>query len=156
MSASPALWLAPSEAQVSGFLLDDFDFPSLGQAPRLSFAHPVAVATSDHAALFAQSLPLESDAFAILLGTWVDLTYDNHLIRAELVWISAEGTMFMFTTATGLSKSMTRSSLDKLIHQGGLKVVQSQYGLNEVFEQTMDAAEQIVLRDTLSNPLIGS
>lgn len=73
-------------------------------------------------------------------------------MRAQLVWVSAEGTMFMFTTATGRNQSMTRTSLDKLIQQGGVTIVQSLHGLNEVFEQAMDAAEQLVLRDTLTNP----
>ncbi len=154
--AESALWLAPSEAQASGFLLGDFDFPDGAQTPNLSFARPVAVATSGHAALIAQSLSLGPDDSDIPLGAWVDLSHDGRLMRTQLVWVSAEGTMFMFATATGRNQSMTRTSLDKLIHKGGVKIVQPQHDLSEVFEQAMDAAEQVVLRDTLSNPPIGS
>ncbi len=152
LPAASAVWLAPSEAQVSGFLLSDFDFPSHTPSSSLSFAHPVTVATSGHVSLVAQSLPSEAEASAIPLGAWVDFTHDGRFMRAQLVWVSAEGTMFMFTTATGRNQSMTRTSLDRLIQQGGVKIVQSLSGLNEVFEQAMDAAEQLVLRDTLANP----
>ena len=152
LPAASAVWLAPSEAEVSGFLLNDFDFPSHAPASSLSFAHPVTVATSGHASLVAQSRPSEAKASVIPLGAWVDFTHDGRFMRAQLVWVSAEGTMFMFTTATGRNQSMTRTSLDKLIQQGGVTIVQSLHGLNEVFEQAMDAAEQLVLRDTLTNP----
>lgn len=148
-----ALWLAPSEAQASGFMLGDFDLPSFAPASSsLSFVRSTAVATSGHAPLDVRSLPDAANADAIPTGSWVEMLHDGRPMSAQLVWISAERTMYMFTTPTGRNQTLTRSSLDKLIHQGDVKIIQRREGLDDIFEQALDTAEQNALRETLADP----
>lgn len=58
-------------------------------------------------------------------GCLVDLFSQNEWIRAELVWASASGTLFMFSSAGGRAHSMTRRSCEKLIRNRWLRAVET-------------------------------
>jgi hypothetical protein len=58
-------------------------------------------------------------------GCLVDLYSQNEWIRAELVWASAQGTLFMFSSAGGRAHSMTRRSCEKLIGRKWLRLVET-------------------------------
>ena len=58
-------------------------------------------------------------------GCMVDLYSQSEWIRAELVWASARGTLFMFSSAGGRAHSMTRRSCEKLIRSQWLRVVET-------------------------------
>ena len=45
-------------------------------------------------------------------------------LRAELVWASARGTLFMFTSPGGRAHSMTKRSCEKLIRSKGLRLAE--------------------------------
>ena len=80
-----------------------------------------------------------SDAEAILLalrsGAWVDLFYRHSWLRAQLVWASSKGTLFMFVSHGGRAHSMTRRSCKRLINDLLLRPVDSQ----GVVAQALDA-----------------
>jgi hypothetical protein len=56
-------------------------------------------------------------------GCLVDLYSEKEWIRAELVWASARGTLFMFSSAGGRAHSMTRRVCEKLIRKRWLRMV---------------------------------
>ncbi|HMP10812.1 DUF1631 family protein [Hydrogenophaga sp.] len=89
-----------------------------------------------HAAGFADTEPAEEeepqdradegasdadDPVALLdrlhTGDWVDLFSAGHWLRAELVWSSSKGSLFMFTSRGGRAHTMTRRSCEKLLHR---------------------------------------
>ena len=80
-----------------------------------------------------------SDAEAMLLalrsGAWVDLFYRRHWLRAQLVWASSKGTLFMFVSHGGRPHSMTRRTCQRLIKELLLRPVDSQ----GVVAQALDA-----------------
>ncbi len=79
------------------------------------------------------------DAEAMLLalrsGAWVDLFYRRHWLRAQLVWASSRGTLFMFVSHGGRAHSMTRRTCERLIREQLLRPVDSQ----GVVAQALDA-----------------
>ena len=80
-----------------------------------------------------------SDAEAMLLalrsGAWVDLFYRRSWLRAQLVWASSKGTLFMFVSHGGRAHSMTRRTCKRLIKEQLLRPVDSQ----GVVAQALDA-----------------
>ena len=81
----------------------------------------------------------QSDAEATLLslrsGAWVDLYSRRRWLRAQLVWASNKGTLFMFVSHGGRAHSMTRRSCERLIRERLLRPVNSQ----GVVAQALDA-----------------
>jgi hypothetical protein len=126
----------------------EFDLPeSSAPSSRLTFnvsAHPVS--SWDKEVL--EPVPAGSDATHLAMGTWVDVTTDSNHMRAQLVWASPEGSMYMFTTTTGRNQSMTRATLDKLIEDEKLLLVPKQ----NVVDAALDAVAQSALNNSLTNP----
>ena len=58
------------------------------------------------------------------VGSRVDMYSGGSWLRAELVWASARGTLFMFTSPGGRAHSMTRRSCEKLIRSKGLRMAE--------------------------------
>ena len=59
------------------------------------------------------------------VGTWVDLRVDGHWGTHPAHLGGPHGTLFLFTSASGRSQSMTRRLRDRLMAQGALRVVSS-------------------------------
>ena len=68
-----------------------------------------------------------SEAEAILqnlrANDWVDLYSRRHWLRAQLIWASNKGTLFMFLSHGGQPHSMTKRSCEKLIAQRLLRPI---------------------------------
>ena len=58
------------------------------------------------------------------VGSRVDMHSAGQWLRAELVWASARGTLFMFTSPGGRAHSMTKRSCEKLIRSKGLRLAE--------------------------------
>jgi Protein of unknown function (DUF1631) len=56
-------------------------------------------------------------------GGWVDLYSKRRWLRAQLIWASTKGTLFMFLSHGGQPHSMTKRSCEKLIMQRWLRPV---------------------------------
>lgn len=112
-------WVAPDEAQASNFV-----------------EMQASNATDSPAAPTDTDLPM---------GTWVELRVEGHWVRTQLTWTSPHGTLFLFTSATGTSQSMTRRSRDRLIAAGNLRVIASQ----PLVEGALNAVAQIALRNSM-------
>lgn len=92
-------WLAPLEMHESGFVPDA----------------PVAIGAP---APESDSLPPQD----LAVGSYVDLLSDGWE-RWQLTWASPHGLLFMFTHASGATRSMTRRKLNAMLSQGTLRLV---------------------------------
>lgn len=57
------------------------------------------------------------------VGDWVELRGDSDWRPTRLTWTNPGGTLFLFTSASGSTQSMTRRSLDKLLASGRIRSV---------------------------------
>jgi hypothetical protein len=121
-------WMAPRELSEIGF--ED----ALVSAPAALETPATAPATADRAD------PQDVAAAQVMLlnlqtGDWVDLCSKECWYRAQLVWASANGTLFMFISHGGRPHSMTRRSCERLINNRLLRPVAS----HGVVSQALDA-----------------
>ncbi|MBH2010232.1 MAG: DUF1631 domain-containing protein [Xanthomonadaceae bacterium] len=133
------LWMAPSEAQHSGFM-EDWDGPSVAGEPRNDMLEPqdsVSAAISGLAGL--------GESIGLNLGDWVDLLVDMQWLRAQLTWISPRSTLFMFTSEGGRKHSMTSHVLRHLLKLNLVKVI-SQQG---VFEGALDSVARTAMQNSV-------
>ncbi len=75
---------------------------------------------------------------ALRAGVWVDLYARRRWRRAQLVWASSKGTLFMFESHGGQPHSMTRRSCEKLIRERLLRPIAS----HGVVGHALDAVTQ--------------
>jgi hypothetical protein len=75
----------------------------------------------------------------------VEFVVGNRATRTQLTWASPHGTLFMFTNAEGGTHSMTRRSLDKLLADGGLRVISD----HAVVDEALDAVAEAAMRNSL-------
>jgi hypothetical protein len=68
---------------------------------------------------------VESVLKGLRTGCWVDLFSHQHWLRAQLMWASAKGTLFMFVSHGGRPHSMTRRSCERLVSTQLLRPVAS-------------------------------
>lgn len=145
-------WLQSSEVLQSGFM----DFADTTEQAhehepvsnmRVSPALPVAAATSTPVFVDLQGTRplLSEEAPDIQPGAWVDLVAGNQWVRAQLIWISPHGTLFMFSSAGGRSHSMTARMLKQCVAQGRFKLV-SQQGL---LDGVLDTVAQAAMRNSV-------
>lgn len=114
-------WLAPLEMHESGFLPDS----------RI----PLGATTSEPDALPMQDLAV---------GAYVDLMSDGWE-RWQLTWSSPHGLLFMFTHASGSTRSMTRRKLNSMVQQGTLRLVSA----HPVVEGALDAVTRAAWGNSL-------
>lgn len=75
---------------------------------------------------------------ALREGAWVDLYSKRQWLRAQLIWASTKGTLFMFVSSGGRPHSMTKRSCEKLIRDRLLRPVKT----GEVVGKAMTALAQ--------------
>lgn len=73
-------------------------------------------------------------------GVWVDLYSKRQWLRAQLVWASSHGTLFMFISHGGQPHSMTKRSCEKLIAQRLLRPVDTQGVVAQALDAVAEAA----------------
>jgi hypothetical protein len=136
-------WVAPEEAVASNFMA----FPEVQSVPAfpvLDAPQTALASTPDVPAVEAGKV-----ADAVLddlpLGSWVELQTNGQWVRTQLTWASPHGTLFLFTSVFGTTQSMTRRSRDKLVANGGLRLVSGQ----TVVDGALDAVAQIALRNSV-------
>jgi hypothetical protein len=131
-------WLAPTEAQHSGFITHQTDVPQ----PLFQATQPVDAETRPGAPPPAEA-PLPD--IGLPTGAWVELFADGRWDRWQLTWASPHGTLFMFTHAGGKTQSMTRRLVQKMLTVGALKLVSAQ----AVVDGALDAVAQEALRNSV-------
>ena len=124
-------WIAPGEAQSSNFV-------ELAELPETPRGAAVAAAPDP-------SQPLPDDAFP--LGCWIEWKVDGKWVRTQLNWASPHGTLFLFTSAIGVTQSMTRRTRDRLLASGDLRLVRGQ----PVVDGALDAVAQMAMRNSVDS-----
>ncbi|HEX7891197.1 MAG TPA: DUF1631 family protein [Ramlibacter sp.] len=114
-------WLAPLEMHESGFVPDA--------------AIPLGTTGAD-----SDTLPPAE----LVAGSYVDLLADGWE-RWQLTWSSPHGLLFMFTHASGITRSMTRRKLQQMHAQGTLRLVSA----HPVVDGALDAVAQAAWRNSL-------
>ena len=127
-------WVAPSEAKESGYM------ESSSLAPESEAAHSAP-------ASIAGDTPAQPP---LAVGTWVNLLMGgSQWERTQLSWIGPHGTMFLFTSASGRTQSMTLRLVDRLIQQGAMHVLTQQ----TVVDGALDAVAQAAMRNSVDSQL---
>lgn len=142
-------WVAPLEAKASGFMEMPLDTARAGLPVEVALSGKAARAAIDTEAL--GNAPGDADAIAensLPLGAWVELRVDSQWTRTQLTWASPQGTLFLFTTASGSTQSMTRRSRNKLFAAGRMRVMSS----HPVLDGALDAVAQAALFNSMDNP----
>lgn len=131
-------WLAPAEAQNSGFMEDFAGHTQRGFSDTVPQSQDVpAAASAAHPA---------SESVALRLGAWVELFADDKWLRAQLTWVSPYNTLFMFTSEGGRSHSMTSRLLQNLLLQELVKVINQQ----GVVDGALDTVARTAMRNSVS------
>ncbi|CAN5632424.1 hypothetical protein BH11PSE7_BH11PSE7_22110 [soil metagenome] len=145
-------WLAPAEAKDSGFMdtgmLDSSLEAALdhnGQKPDFAPTQAGFSETRPASAWRTSTAGAPAPDDLIPAGSWVEFVVGNRATRTQLTWASPHGTLFMFTNAEGSTHSMTRRSLDKLLADGGLRVISD----HAVVDEALDAVAQAAMRNSL-------
>jgi hypothetical protein len=132
-TARPALpaqeepWVAPSEAQESGYMDSSQAAESEGPPSTAGASAPPRLA----------------------VGTWVNLLVGQHWERTQLSWVGPHGTMFLFTSASGRKQSMTLRLLERLIQQGAMHVLTQQ----TVVDGALDAVARAAMRNSVDSQM---
>ncbi len=151
-------WLAPEEARDSGFMDDlggaeagggDFaatvpaDFPSEFPA-----TVPMGLVDRD---LATDQAPLELMAPAELAldqlrpGSWIELQVSGQWVRLQLVWLSDNASLCLFSSSSGANHSMTRRMFDRLVAQDQLRLVSQ----GAVVDRAFDAVAELAMRNSV-------
>lgn len=94
---SDSAWLAPAEAQASGFI--DMQVGVTRDDPSTALGGQLAV------------------------GAWVALMVDGNWTRTRLAWTSANGNLLLFADALGAIQSLSRRSCEHLFALGHLRII---------------------------------
>ncbi len=162
-------WLARDDLDAAGFedtlptapgelmpLEEEHEKPAAVQAVKAARAALAAAEEIDssHAELLAEqqacAVPAlaQGDAERLLMslrsGHWVDLYSRRRWLRAQLIWASTKGTLFMFVSHGGQPHSMTKRSCERLIRERLLRPVDNQ----GVVAQALDAVASEVASQT--------
>ena len=127
-------WVAPSEARESGYI-------DISQSPESEGAASAPEATPSNVA------PLPLPASTITVGTWVNLQVAGQWERTQLSWIGSHGNLFLFTSASGRTQSMTLRLLDRLLQQGALQVLAEQ----TVVDNALNAVAQTAMQNSVES-----
>ncbi len=113
-------WMAPQELDEAGF---EDTLPSGPAELSATPDHACGAVAQGYApdgqeglpAAEAVNRPPEDILMALREGSWVDLYSKRQWLRAQLIWASTRGTLFMFVSHGGHPHSMTKRSCERLI-----------------------------------------
>ncbi|MCW5652702.1 DUF1631 family protein [Hydrogenophaga sp.] len=145
-------WLAQRELEAAGFQdtqpSDHGELESRPAAEPMPEAHdaaedlpPTVPGLSAQEAQELQSIQAEAILAGLREGDWVDLYSHREWLRAQLVWASNKGTLFMFVSHGGRPHSMTKRSCERLIANRQLRPIDAQGGVVKKALKAMKNAE---------------
>lgn len=125
-------WLAPQEAQASGFMA-------------LAPAQSSTPASPDGRGQIGEQLPKTLSDGEFPVGVWVEIFHDKVWTRVQLTWTNPKGNMFLFTSAAGATQSMTRRSRDQMLLANTMRLVSGQH----VVDDALNAIAQTALHNSI-------
>ena len=127
-------WLAPSEAKESGYL--DLQLPAEPNDPLPEpESVPVSIAPDDAA------LQL------LAIGCWVNLLVEGAWERTQLSWIGSRGNLFLFTSGTGRTQTMTLRLVKRLLQKGNMHILTQE----AVVDEALDAVARAAMRNSVDS-----
>ncbi|MDP3810236.1 MAG: DUF1631 family protein [Hydrogenophaga sp.] len=121
-------WLGQRELEAAGF--EDTLPTDYGDLIETQVQARASEDDSQAAALAEEAESEDLNAAAVLAslreGDWVDLYSRREWLRAQLIWASSKGTLFMFVSRGGRPHSMTKRSCERLIASRLLRPVNAQ------------------------------
>jgi hypothetical protein len=127
-------WMSPQELDAAGFedtlpteMTDLLDEPTesssapLSAQPEPGELAPPAVGPAESSG--GTGVDGESMLAKLREGDWVDLYSKRRWLRAQLIWASTRGTLFMFVSDGGRPHSMTKRVCERLIRDRYLRPV---------------------------------
>ncbi|GAC1602065.1 MAG: DUF1631 domain-containing protein [Ramlibacter sp.] len=130
-------WLAPGEAQESGFMET---YQGADPRPLYPSTEPGAVPVAPD---WLDAVPTLGDD-GLQPGAWVEMLMAGQWSRLQLTWASPHGTLFMFSDAAGKTHSMTRRLLDQLVAAQSLHLISDQ----AVVAGALDAVAQAAVSNS--------
>ncbi|MFN4361880.1 MAG: DUF1631 family protein [Hylemonella sp.] len=149
-------WLAPEEARDSGFIDDmggaDADGSDFAATVPAEFPTTVPMGLVDRASE-TEPAPLElTGASEGLLqldhlqpGSWIELQVSGQWVRLQLVWLSDNASLCLFSSSNGANHSMTRRMFDRLVAQDQLRLVSQ----GAVVDRAFDAVAELAMRNSV-------
>ena len=131
-------WLAPGEAQESGFMETH-----QGAVPLPQYQTTQPGIASQLGTDWLEAVP-SLGADGLQPGAWVEMLTENRWSRLQLTWASPHGTLFMFSDAGGKTHSMTRRLLDQLVAAQSMRLVSD----HAVVDGALDAVAQAAVSNT--------
>jgi len=147
-------WMAPRELDDAGFEETVPSGPAeLGEDndPEISVL-PVMDEAEDDAGPETDPASPEQLLGGLREGSWVDLHSRRRWLRAQLIWASTRGTLFMFVSNGGQPHSMTKRSCEKLIRQGLLRPVQTHGVVAQALDQLVREAAPAAAENASGHP----
>ena len=138
-------WIAPAEAKLSGFMEAPVEMMQSAQAASILTETTASVEDTGGSAVPMDQAVVSSADFSLPVGAWVELLVNGAWIRTQLSWASSHGTLFLFTSASGSTQSMTRRSRDKLMVAGTLRIISGQ----AVVDGALDAVVQTAMHNSI-------
>jgi hypothetical protein len=132
-------WLAPGEAQESGFMETH---QGAAQLPLYQATQPGSV-LQQPSTDWMDAVPRLGDD-GLQPGAWVEMLTENGWNRMQLTWASPHGTLFMFSDAGGKTHSMTRRLLDQLVAAQSLRLVSD----HALVDGALDAVAQAAVSNS--------
>jgi hypothetical protein len=136
-------WLGKRELEAAGF--EDTMPTDYGDLIETQVQARASEDDSQAAALAEEGELEDINAAATLVGLhegdWVDLYSHREWLRAQLIWASSKGTLFMFVSRGGRPHSMTKRSCERLIASRLLRPVNTQQGVVQKALQAMKKAD---------------
>ncbi len=141
-------WLGRLELDAAGFEeTQPTDYGSLGGSSDSAFAEldtgdtgaaPLTAADEDALNPADKARSPSAILDSLQPGAWVDLYSRRQWLRAQLMWASSKGTLFMFVSRGGRPHSMTKRSCEKLIRDRLMRPVET----GAVVDKAIAAMEQ--------------
>ena len=127
-------WMGQREMDVAGFqdtlptnyaeLTEQAEAAQVQAAAAATPEQAPAVETGAGESVEPSAAELDQVMAGLREGAWVDLYSRAHWLRAQLIWASTKGTLFMFVSHGGQPHSMTRRSCERLLRQRLLRPVE--------------------------------
>ena len=114
-----SFWLAPTEAQASGFIDLRTAMQALAGTP-------------------------SGSVDALTVGVWVALQAEGGWTRTRLCWTSPGGSLLLFSDALGFMQTLSERSCQKLFAAGHLRILS-----NDPVEDALDAVAETALRNSV-------
>jgi hypothetical protein len=123
-------WMSQRELDAAGFQETlPTDMAELTETPRSQPSRLESSRDDSNAPNRAEQAAVGVDPDEILAdlreGRWVDLYSKRRWLRAQLVWASSKGTLFMFVSHGGQPHSMTQRICRRLIEERFLRLVRT-------------------------------